>query len=152
MFEQIVMKLEIQSVLLKEEIQMFPIAMNWIEHDLQIVIIEQIIAMESLQEIILEVRLKLQHKTIKTQIQDKIQGLNPVLREEINQSQMSLEEGKITKKLPEIIRQEKTETRIQEDKYLIQKIIKSAVIEMVLFFIKVNFNIIFKKNAIINQY
>jgi hypothetical protein len=56
---------------------------------------------------------------------------------------MSLEEGKITKKLPGIIRQEKTETRIQEDKYLIQKIIKSAVIEMVLFFIQVNFNIIF---------
>lgn len=128
---------------MKEEIQMFPIAMNWIEHDLQIVIIEQIIAMESLQEIILEVRLKLQ---------DKIQGLNLVLHEEINQSQMSLEEGKITKKLPGIIRQEKTETRIQEDKYLIQKIIKSTVIEMVLFFIQVNFNIIFKKNAIINQY
>ena len=99
--------------------------------------------MESLQEIILEARLKLQ---------EKIQGLSLVLPEEINQSQMSLEEGKITKKLPEIIRQEKTETRIQEDKYLIQKIIKSAVIEMVLFFIKVNFNIIFKKNAIINQY
>ena len=143
MFEQIAMKLEIQSVLLKEEIQMFPIAMNWIEHDLQIVIIEQIIAMESHQEIILEVRLKLQDKIIKTQIQDKTQGLNLVLHEEINQSQMSLEEGKITKKLPGIIRQEKTETRIQEDKYLIQKIIKSTVIEMVLFFIQVNFNIIF---------
>lgn len=143
MFEQIATKLEIQSVLLKEEIQMFPIAMNWIEHDLQIVIIEQIIAMESHQEIILEVRLKLQDKIIKTQIQDKTQGLNLVLHEEINQSQMSLEEGKITKKLLEIIRQEKTETRIQEDKYLIQKIIKSTVIEMVLFFIQVNFNIIF---------
>jgi len=143
MFEQIAMKLEIQSVLLKEEIQMFPIAMNWIEHDLQIVIIEQIIAMESHQEIILEVRLKLQDKIIKTQIQDKTQGLNLVLHEEINQSQMYLEEGKIMKKLLEIIRQEKTETRIQEDKYLIQKIIKSTVIEMVLFFIQVNFNIIF---------
>lgn len=113
MFEQIAMKLEIQSVLLKEEIQMFPIAMNWIEHDLQIVIIEQIIAMESHQEIILEVRLKLQDKIIKTQIQDKTQGLNLVLHEEINQSQMYLEEGKIMKKLLEIIRQEKTETRIQ---------------------------------------
>lgn len=122
---------------------MFPIAMSWIEHDLQIVIIVQIITMESLQEIILEARLKLQGKTIKTQIQDKIQGLSLVLPEEINQSQMSLEEGKITKKLLGIIRQEKTETRILEDKYLIQKIIKSTVIEMVLFFIQVNFNIIF---------
>jgi hypothetical protein len=101
---------------------MFPIAMSWIEHDLQIVIIVQIVTMESLQEIILEVRLKLQDKTIKTQIQDKIQEMNLLLHEEINQSQMSLEEGKITKKLLEIIRQEKTETRIQEDKYLIQKI------------------------------
>ena len=102
---------------------MFPIAMSWIEHDLQIVIIVQIITMESLQEIILEARLKLQGKTIKTQIQDKIQGLSLVLPEEINQSQMPLEEGKITKNLLGIIRQEKTETRILEDKYLIQKII-----------------------------
>lgn len=117
--------------------------MNWIEHDLQIVIIEQIIAMESLQEIILEVRLKLQ---------DKIQGLNLVLHEEINQSQMPLEEGKITKKLPGIIRQEKTETRIQEDKYLIQKIIKSTVKEMVLFLYESISILFFKKNAIINQY
>ena len=145
MFEQIAMKLEIQSVLLIEEIQMFPIAMSWIEHDLQIVIIEQIITMESLQEIILEARLKLQGKTIKTQIQDKIQELNLLLHEEIKQSQMLLGQGKITKKLLEIIRKEKTETRILEDKYLIQKIIKSTVIEMVLFFIQVNFNIIKKK-------
>jgi hypothetical protein len=123
MFEQIAMKLEIQSVLLIEEIQMFPIAMNWIEHDLQIVIIEQIIAMESLQEIILEAKLKLQGKTIKTQIQDKIQELNLLLHEEINQSQMLLGQGKITKKLLEIIRKEKTETRILEDKYFIPKII-----------------------------
>jgi hypothetical protein len=99
--------------------------------------------MESLQEIILEARLKLQGKTIKTQIQDKIQELNLLLHEEINQSQMLLGQGKITKKLLGIIRKEKTETRILEDKYLIQKIIKSTVIEMVFFFIQVNFNIIF---------
>ena len=119
--------------------------MSWIEHDLQIVIIVQIITMESLQEIILEARLKLQGKTIKTQIQDKIQGLSLVLPEEINQSQMSLEEGKITKKLLGIIRQEKTETRILEDKYLIQKIIKSTVIEMVLFFYTSQFQYYFLK-------
>jgi hypothetical protein len=102
---------------------MFPIAMSWIEHDLQIVIIVQIITMESLQEIILEARLKFQGKTIKTQIQDKIQELNLLLHEEINQSQMLLGQGKITKKLLEIIRKEKTETRILEDKYFIPKII-----------------------------
>lgn len=56
------------------------------------------------------------------------------------------------KKLLEIIRQEKTETRIQEDKYLIQKIIKSTVIEMVLFFYTSQFQYYFlkKMHSLIN--
>ena len=93
--------------------------MNWIEIEPQTVIIDLRITTLSHQDQTLEQLLKLQEKTIKVQIQDKIQELNLIHLEEINPIQMLQKAEKITRKIPEILHLEKKEVRILEDKFKI---------------------------------
>ena len=79
-------------------------------------IIDRITTMLLPQDLPLEQILKLQGKTIKVQIQGKTQGLIQMHQEEINPIQMRQKEDKITRKILEVLHQEKKEVPILEDK------------------------------------
>ena len=64
--------------------------------------------------------------TIRIQALGKIQGQQLKLQDEINQNQILLGLEKIMSNLLEILLQEKIETRILDDKYLISNFIKST--------------------------
>jgi hypothetical protein len=121
------------------------IAMNWIEIEPQTVVIDLKIATLIHQDQTLEQILKLQGKTIKVQIQDKIQGLNLIHLEEINPIQMLQEEEKITRKIPEVRHQEKKEVPILEDKSKYRILNKSTEKNRCFCFLYKNNSILFLK-------